>query len=143
MIFSSFAIISLWKGLVFHLYKLYYLFNTRMLVQSLVDIGSVLLEKQMKMWKCNKAEDDNCYNNGNNDNTEKLTRALSLGVRAKMQQKWHIPSLSDLHVPPLCFWDLSISWPRPLIWCWTHEWQDWKQSQTWAHSHTSYTAVSN
>lgn len=50
-----------------------------MLVQSLVDIGSVLLEKQMKMWKCNKAEDDNCYNNGNNDNTEKLTRALSLG----------------------------------------------------------------
>lgn len=68
-----------------------------MLVQSLVDIGSVLLEKQMKMWKCNKAEDDNCYNNGNNDNTEKLTRW------AKMQQKWHIPSLSDLHVPPLCF----------------------------------------
>ena len=50
--FSLFCYYLPLKGIGFSFYKLYYLFNTRMLVQSLVDIGSVLLEKQMKMWKC-------------------------------------------------------------------------------------------
>ena len=89
MYFRYFVIISLWKRAGTFIWKTWISFTLWCFVPSLVQIGPVVLEKKMKIWKVY----DNNDNNDNDDHWQTVIRKAHLSLRLredKNRQRWGI-----------------------------------------------------